>query len=263
MVSLFGHCSANLETLALVGELRQSYIKLPIFPKLQKLSLVITYGWLGAVGTFIPVTPQLEHLELWAYRDNFRLPDLPASLNLLTTSERTIELCLFGPHPLLHLSYLRIHFNGWGADRHSRGRIIPIIQQTFPNITSLEMDIRSCSLGFFVLAARTLPNVTRLQLNITGDLYSLLYDDTNMRFTETPEGSLSRLYVKVQVENVQKQSMKLLKEWVLHTVLRPTVGLGGPHLQEVDMVLSKTCAITPVAWWCWKQVKEEWCFKQY
>ena len=263
IVTLFGHCSANLKTLALVGELRQSYIKLPIFPKLQNLSLVMTYGSPGVVGTFIHVTPQLEHLELWACRDMFRLPDLPASLNLLTTSERTIELCSFGHHPLLHLTYLRIHVNCWGADRHSRGRIIPIIQHIFPNITTLEMDICNYSLGFYLLVARTLPNVTRLQLNIKGDLYSLVYDDTNMHFTETPEGPLSRLYVKVQVENVQKQTMKLLKEWVLHTVLQPTVGLGGPHLQEVDMVFSKSCTTAPVAWWCWKQVKEEWCFEQY
>ena len=85
------------------------------------------------------------------------LPDLLASLNLLTTSEGMIEQCLFGPHPLLHLSYLRIHFNGWGADRYSRGRILPIIQHTFPNITSLGIDIRNYSLGFFLLVARTLP----------------------------------------------------------------------------------------------------------
>ena len=58
--------------------------------------------------------------------------------------------------------------------------------------------------------------MTRLQLNIKGNLYSLWYDDTSIHFTETPEGPLSRLYVKVQVENV-------LKEWVLHTVLQPTV----------------------------------------
>ena len=265
IVSLFGLCSTNLETLALVSELRlvPGYTKLPIFPKLQNLSFVMRYGPSHFVGTFISLAPQLEHLEIRASRDISRVPNLPASLNLLTTSEGTIQHRLFGPHPLLHLSYLRIDFNGWWADRYSRGRIMPIIQQTFPNITSLEMDIHNCSLGFFLLVARTLPNVTRLQLNITGDLYSLRYDDINMHFHEMPEGPLSRLHVKVQMENVQKQSMKLLKEWVLHTVLQPTVGLGGPHLQEVDMVISKSCSITPAAWWCWKQLKDEWCFKQY
>ena len=266
MVSLFGHCNANLETLDHVGELGQvpGPTRLPIFPKLRNLKLVTASVLVDHIGRFIPLTPQLEHLEIWGSHPNSGLLALPASLNRLTIGQWMVEHSRFDHHPLLHLSHLRIQYYDHVADSNRRGIIIPIIQHAFPNLTSLEVDIRYCSRSFVLLVARSLPYVTRLQLNIKGTLNTLEYNhDTSQYFTETLEGPLSHLSVDVNVAHHHKSGMELFKKWVIHTVLQPTVGLGGPHLQEVEMVFSRSGTDILDAWWCWKQVKEKWVFKQY
>ena len=265
IISLFGYCSANMEALLFDGELWQvpSSTELPLFPKLRYLKLVITPESTDHISRFVPLTPQLEHLEIWGGHPAI-LPALPAGLNRLTINQWMVEHCVFGPHPLLHLSHLRIKYYDHVADSDRRGIIIPIIPHTFPNLASLEVDIHYYSRNFVLLVARSLPNVTRLQLNISGALYSLNYNhDTSRYFTETLEGPLSHLYVDVNMAHHHKSYMELFKKWVIHTVLQPTVGLGGPHLQEVEMVFSRSGTDILDAGWCWKQVKEEWFFKQY
>ena len=149
-----------------------------------------------------------------------------------------------------------------GDDNSYSKMIIPIIQHVFPNLTSLEVDIHYPSRNFALSVARSLPNTSRLQINIVAPSSLDYNDDTSRYFAETHEGSLSHLYVNVKVTFPQKHAMELLKKWVIYTVLQPTVRLGGPHLQEVDMVFSKPGTDILDAWWCWKQVKEEWFFKQ-
>ena len=270
MVSLFEHCSANLETLDLVGELGQvpGTTRLPIFPKLRNLKLVIALMSMDHIGRFIPLTPQLEHLEIWGHYSIPRMPALPACLNRLTISGWMIEDGSFHPHPHLHLSHLRIkqysNVRDSREDNSYSRMIIPIIQHVFPNLTSLEVDIYYHSRDLALLVARSLPNVTRLQLNISGALYPLDYShDTSWCFTETLERPLSHLYVDVNVAHHHKNCMELFKKWVIYSVLQPTVGPGGPHLQEVEMVFSRPSTDILDACWCWKQVKGEWFFKKY
>ena len=266
MVSLFGHCSANLETLDLIGELGQvpGSTRLPIFPKLRNLKLMIALVSTDHIGRFVHLTPQLEHLEIWGHHPIPRMPALPAGLNRLTINGWMIGQASFDPLPHLHLSHLRIKgysiVRGVRDDNSYSKIIIPIIQHVFPNLTSLEVDIYYHSRDFALSVARSLPNVTRLQLNVLAALYPLYDNDTSWYFAETPEGPLSHLYVNA---TAQMLGVELLQKWIICTVLQPPLRLGGPHLQEVNMVFPKPGTEILNVWWCWKQVKEEWFFEQY
>jgi len=141
-----------------------------------------------------------------------------------------------------------------------RGLVIPIIQSTFPNLTRLDVNSLHASRDFVLLLARSLPNVTRLKLDISGTPWSLKYIyDTSPYIAETPGGPLASLHVNVKYG--EKHGRETYKNWVIHTVLGPTVGLGGPHLKEVEVVFFTSAA--PVVLWCWKQVEKEWVFNQY
>ena len=159
----------------------------------------------------------------------------------------------------MHLTY----YNHVAGDDY-RGLVIPIIQNTFPNLTRLDVDIHYYSRNFVLLLARNLPNVTWLRLGISGAHVSLNYNyDTSPYTAETPGGPLASLHVNVTLYG-EKRGMELYKNWVIHTVLGPTVGLGGPYLQEVEVEFcTPDTSAARLALWCWKQVDKEWVFNQY
>jgi len=261
--SFLGHCSANLEALDFVGHLSQEpgSTRLPLFPKLRKLKFTENSGSISHLDTLTSLAPQLEHLELEERNRFHGLSALPASLNRLSISQWTIETGDFGTRPFVQL--LHLHLTFYNHDSR-RGFVIPIIHNTFPNLTRLHVDIDDHSCNFVLLLARTLPNVTWLKLGISGAPLSLNYDyDTSLYTAETHGGPLASLHVNM-VLNGEKHGMELYKKWVIHTVLGPTVGLGGPHLQEVEVeFLTPDTSAVPVALWCWKQVEKEWVFNQY
>jgi len=126
--------------------------------------------------------------------------------------------------------------------------VIPIIQDTFPNLTRLDVDIHDNSRNFALLLARNLPNVTWLKLDIRWGPFSSDYNyDTSPYIPETPGGPLASLHVSVTLDS-ERHGMVSLKNWVIHTVLGHIVGLGGPYLQEVEMVfLTRDTSAAPIA----------------
>ena len=261
--SFLWHCSANLETLDFVGHLSQEpgSTRLPLFPKLRKLKFKEKPGIISHLDTLTSLAPQLEHLEVWGRTYVSGLSALPASLNRLSISQWTIEDSDFGTHPFVQLLHLHLTFYNHNT---GRGLVIPIIQNTFPNLTRLDVDIHDDSRNFVLLLARNLPNVTWLKLGIRWGPFSLNNNyDTSPYTAETPGGPLASLHVNVML----LYGMELYRNWVTHTVLGPTVGLGGPHLQEVEVVFltpdTSAASAAPVALWCWKQVEKEWVFNQY
>ena len=254
--ALLAHCGANLETLELfsrVGQLPMS-AKLPHLPKLRKLQCMGKSGSTSYLDTLNSLAPQLEDLEVWGREPGSALVALPVGLNRVRIDQWLIENCNFGAHAFVRPQHLHIRY-------YNHGLVIPTIQRIFPNLTSLELDIHFYSRSLALLLARALPKVTRLQLNMSGAPRHNY--DASRNTTETREGPLSSIYVNVAFLRVLKDRMELYKEWVTQTILRPTTGLGGPHLQEVEVVFSLFGTSTPVSWWYWKRVKEEWCFKQY
>ena len=262
MEPLLGHCSASLETLDFVGQLRRSprSTKLPHFPRLRKLKFVVTSGPTSHLDTLTSLAPQLEHLEVWGRGPVSGLSALPVGLQYISINQWLIEHGDFGAHPFVHFPHLHITYYNHVADDDHRGLAIPIIQRLFPNLTSLEVDIHYYSRNFVLLLARALPKVTRLQLNMSGVPWSLKYNyDTSRYITETLESPLASIHVNVTLLYGQKHRVELYKDWVTQTVF----SLGGPHLQEIEVAFSMLGTSIPVIWWCWKRVKEEWFFKQY
>jgi hypothetical protein len=258
---LLRHCSANLEALHIAVHLWQAplFTTLPQFPKLRKLRFTMVSGSPRYLTILTSLAPNLEHLEVWVQGcEIFGLPTLPTSLNHLRTDQRLIGGGSFGTRPFVHLRHLHIANYVHAAGDNHGSSFIPIIQCIFPNVTSLHVEIHHSSRNIILLLARALPNVTRLKLSI--DKFSLsLHDsgDATPSITGTPGGPLASLYA--QVLDSQKRDMDFYKSWIIHTVLGHTVGLGGPHLQEV-VVSSTTGTGTPLHLWCWKQVKKEWVF---
>jgi len=253
MEPFLGHCSANLETLHFICRHAWQAPGLQRFPKLRKLVFARSTSQLD---TLTSLAPQLEYLEFLESDPVYGLPAIPASVNYFTTSQRMIRRGDFGTHPFLHIHHLHI--------KHaSHGSITPIIQHVFPNLTSLELDITGSFRNFTLLLARALPNVTRLKLNIW-DIYPRYdYYDTSQYIGETLGGRLSSLYVNVSSMICGKDCTRPYEDWILRTVFPPTVGLGGPHLQEVEVVFSRGSVSIPSVWWHWKRVEKEWFFKQY
>jgi len=273
MEPFLGHCCANLETLRVICQQALQVpgsTRLQLFPKLR--NLVFTRS-MSQLDTFISLAPHLEYLE-FLEGDAFYvppailpihvppaipaihvLPAIPAGIKYFNTSQKMIERDGFGTRHFLHLHHLHV--------KHaSDGSITPIIQRVFPNITSLELDVACRFRNSALLLARALPNVTRLKLNIWDTCPS--YDcDTSQHIAETLGDRLSSLYVNVSSMICQKDCMESYAYWIFHTVFPPTVGLGGPHLQEVDLVLSSGSDSIPSVWWCWKRVEKEWLFRQY
>ena len=234
---LLGHCSANLETLDFTGQLTQppGSTTLPLFPKLRMLKFKEARGSISHLDTLISLAPQLEHLEVDGQADFLsRLSALPANINHFSTCRRMIND--IGTRPFVHLPHLHIKCYHHFAHGHHRGLVIPIIQRIFPNLTSLELDIKWGLRNVALLHARHLPNVTRLKLNIS---WSNVYDFDISPYPPSfagPGGPLASLYLNV--EYISKFNMETYKSWVSHTVLGPNLGFGGPYLQEVEIVIA-------------------------
>jgi hypothetical protein len=236
--SLLGHCSATLETLDFTGDLSQPprFTTLPLFPKLRELKFDEISWSISEMDTFISLVPQLEHLEVYWRRDFISgVPALPASLNRLSINlfaidDGDFDTRLFIRLPHLHITYLD------NPDGDRRGSIIPIMQRIFPNLTCLDLKVPWNFRNLALLLARNLPNVTRLKLNI---LWFADYDldiGLYLPYFTAPRGPLASLYVNV--EYADKYKIETYKTWVIHTVLGPDPGFGGPYLQEVEMVFS-------------------------
>ena len=269
MEPLLWHCSTNLEALDLTGQGWQApeSVKPPLFPKLQKIRFTMTSGPTSHLDTLTSLAPQLEHLEVLLQGYSFPgLSALPARLNHLSLNQWLIEYGDFGTRPFVHLRHLHITYYV-----HVEGNdlFIANIQRIFPNLASLYVEIHYSFRNIVLLLARTLPNVTQLKLKIDRFPLSLLCNDDAISYiAETPGGRLGRLYVNVL--DSQQRDMELYKSWVIHTILGPGQGLGGPYLQEVEVAfLPKstppllTSSTPPLPLWCWKRVKKEWIFNEY
>ena len=236
MEPLLGHCSANLEALDFVGHLPQppGSTTLPLFPKLRKLRFEEEPGSISHLDTLISLAPQLEHLEVDGQADFLsRLSALPASINRFSISRWMIND--IGTRPFVHLPHLHITHYGYLAQGDLRGSVIPIIQCIFPNLTSLDLDIKWNFRNLALLLARHLPNVTRLKLVISWSSACDLDISPYLPYFAEPGGPLASLYVDVKYAN--KLDMETYKNWAIHTVLGPDLGLGGPYLQEVEIVI--------------------------
>ena len=239
---LLGHCGANLEALDFTGHLPQPLGSTtpPLFPKLRKLRFQEEPGSISHLDTLISLAPQLEHLKVdgQAYILS-RLSALPASLNRFSISRQMINDGDFRTHPFVHLPHLYItHYYHLGQGDY-KGSLIPIIQRIFPNITSLDLDIKWDFRNLALLLARHLPNVTRLKLFIPSWSGTYGSDISPYRpYFAGPGGPLASLYVFVKY--AKKSDMEGCKNWVIHTVLGPNPRLGGPYLQEVEMVFDSS-----------------------
>jgi len=151
MRPLLGHCSANLEALDFALDLGQApffIMTLPLFRKLRKLQYTIASRSVRYFVRLASLAPKLEHLEVWVQRYLVHeLPALPASLNHLRTNQWLIEDGFFGTRPFVYLRYLHItnYIHVVGNDH--RSSVIPIIQCIFPNLTSLDVEIRHTPLA--------------------------------------------------------------------------------------------------------------------
>ena len=269
MKPLLGHCSTNLEALDFTGQGWQApeSMKPLLFPKLQKFKFTVTSGPTSHLDTFTSLAPQLEHLEVWLQGYSFSgLSALPARLNHLSLNQWLIEYGDFGTSPFIHLRHLHITYY---VHVEGNDSFIAIVQRIFPNLASLDVEIHYSFRNIVLLLARTLPKVTQLKLSIDRFPLSLLCNDNALSYiAETPGGRLARLYVNVL--DSQQRHMEHYKSWVTHTILRPGQGLGGPHLQEVEVAfLPKstppllTSSNPRLPLWCWKRVKKEWIFNEY
>ena len=238
---LLGHCSANLETLDFTGQLTQllGSTTLPLFPKLRKLRFEEAPGSISRLDILISLAPQLEHLEVDGQADFLsRLSALPASLNRFSIGRWMINDRDFGTRPFVHLPHLHItHYHHLTQSDH-RGSIIPTIRRIFPNITSLDLDIKWDSRNLALLLARHLPNVTRLGLGISGHGVYDLDIGAHLKYFAEPRGPLASLYVYAKCAS--GFDMETYKSWVIHIVLGPNLGLGGPYLQEVEMIFDNS-----------------------
>jgi hypothetical protein len=264
MEPLLGHCGANLEALDFSCRLPLSRT-LPFFPKLRKLkfggiSMAVNY-----LETLTSIAPRLEHLEVHGRDRVSGLSTLPTSLNHLTINRWMIEYHYLGTDPFPRLSRLHIKDYNHLEDHTYRRPIIPILQHIFPNLTSLDVNIRYYSRNFVLLLARGLPNVTRLRLDITEERWLQKYDDiadTSQHLAETLEGPLSSLSVNVTLTYDLQRGIQSCSDWIAHTISRHTTGFGGPYLREVEMVFSEPDT-PPVIWWCWERMNQEWFLKHY
>jgi hypothetical protein len=242
---LLRHCSANLEALDFAVQTPQTpwFTTLPLFPKLRKLKFEESRWSTSHLAILISLAPQLEHLEVYGERESLSgLSTLPPNLNRLSINQRGID---FGTHLFIHLSHLHITQYWFVGKDHCRGLAIPIIQHTLPNLTSLDLDIEWSFRNFALLLVRHLPNVTRLKMNISG-IPSKKYDFDivpHLPYFGEPGGPLARLYVNMRYDN--KDEMETYKSWMIHTVLGHGLRLGGPYLQEVEMVFenSRHCIV--------------------
>jgi len=240
---LLGHCSPNLEALDFNGHLSQppgfTRTRLPLFPKLRELKFGGSYRSISDLDTLISLAPQLEHLEYCGGKNViYRLSALPPSLNRLSINrwamdDRYYDTRLFIHFPHLHVTHLH---DGSEAKGDRRGSVIPIIRRILPNLTSIELTIQWDFRNFALLHARHLPNVTRLKLNISCPIVDDLDIGPYLPYFAAPGGPLASLYVNVEYAN--EFHIETCKSWVIHTVLGPDPGLGGPYLQEVEMVFS-------------------------
>ena len=237
MEPLLGHCSANLETLDFAGHLPQLSWSTtpPLFPKLRILRFGEAHGSISHLDTLISFAPQLEHVEVNGHDSLSRLSALPANLNHFSICRRMIDGDI-GTYPFVHLPHLHIKYYHHLARNDHRGSVIPIIQRVFPNLTSLDLDIKWGSRNVALLLARHLPSVTRLKLNISrSGVYEFDISPYPPSFAEHG-GPLASLYLNVEYPS--KYSMGTYKGWAISTVLRPNLGLGGPYLQEVEIVIA-------------------------
>src|SRR5258706_240759 len=240
MKPLLRNCSANLEALKIVGHLPQRPTTLPLFPKLRKLRFEEENGTISHLGPVISLAPQLEHLKVYG-NEHFlsRLSALPASLNRLSVWQFMINDDAFCIRPFIHLTHLHIVDYGHSS---LRGSVIPTIRRIFPNITSLDLNISTVYRNVALLLARHLPNVTRLKLVIylCGGLD--LDISPYLPYFAEPRGPFASLYVSIK--SASQLNMEFYKGWIIHTVLGPDPGLGGPYLKEVEMVFdNSTCSV--------------------
>ncbi len=238
---LLRHCGANLEALDFTGHLPQllGSTTPPLFPKLRKLRFEEKPGSISHLDTLISLAPQLEHLEVDGQADFLsRLSALPASLNRFSIGRWMINDGDLGTRPFVHLPHLHIAHYHHLAQGDYRGSVIPIIQRIFPNITSLDLDIKENFRNLALLLARHLPNVTQLKLVISWSSACDLDISPYLPYFAEPRGPLASLYVFVKCAS--KPDMEFYKGWIIHTVLGRNPGLGGPYLKEVEMVFDNS-----------------------
>jgi len=239
---LLGHCGPNLETLDFNGYLSRppGSTRLPLFPKLRELKIGGLFS-ISDLHTLISLAPQLEHLEYCGRKDFIhRLSALPASLNRFSINRWAMDDMYFDTRLFIHFPHLHItHFpDRSGAEGDRRGSVIPIIRRIFPNLTSLELTIQWDFRNLALLHARHLPNVTRLKLNISCPTVDDIDFGPYLPYFPALGGPLASLYVNVEYAN--EFHIETCKIWVIHTVLGPDPGLGGPCLQEVEVVFSNS-----------------------
>jgi len=245
---LLGHCSSNLEVLEFYGYLSRlpgsTRTRLPLFPKLRELKIGGLFESISDLDTLISLAPQLEHLEYCGRKDFIhRLSALPASLNRFSIKRWSMDDRYFDTRLFIHFPHLHItYFSNWTeAEGDRRGSVIPIIRRIFPNLTSLELTIQWDFRNLALLHARHLPNVTRLKLNISRPTVDDIDFGPYIPYFPALGGPLASLYVNVEYAN--EFHIETCKTWVIHTVLGPDPGLGGPYLQEVEVVFSDSRSI--------------------
>jgi len=238
---LLGHCSANLEALDFTGHLLQlpGSMRFPLFPKLRELKFYETSESINDLNTLISRAPQLEHLELYGRRNLLsRLSALPVSITRLTINRHAIGDGDFAGR-FIQLPHLHVtHYHNKKDVDDRRGLVIPIIQRIFPDLTSLDLNILWDFRNFALLIARHLPNVTQLKLRISWPSAYDLDIGPYLPHFAAPEGPLARLYVDLDTAN--KIHIETCKSWVIHVVLGLDPGLGGPYLQEIEMIFSNS-----------------------
>ena len=235
---LLGHCSANLEVLEIFNHLRpmQKSTALPLFLNLRKLKIQDTSNHTTHVNTLTSLAPQLKVLEVYGSAKVAELSALPGGLNHLTINRRGIWDGCFGTPPIVHLSHLHITCYRFAKEDDRRGSILPIIKDTFPNLTTLELTIEWDFRNIALLLARHLPKVTRLELIIDNHLFFRRRDfdvGPYLSYFAEPRGPLTSLYVNMSRTCELMESCQI---WVTGTVLGTDPGLGGAYLQAVEVL---------------------------
>ena len=251
MEPLLGHCSTNLEVLEITDHkcpMPQS-TTLPPFPNLRKAKIIDYSSHVADLNTFVSLAPQLEDLEVFGYSEMTELSALPGGLNRLTINRGRVWEGCFGTRPSVHLSHLHLTYSRDEVEDHCTGPIIPIIKDIFPNLTTLELDIHWEFRDIALLLARHLPKVTRLELTLDGCTGMRAHDfDVSpylSNFAE-PRGPLTSLFVDAsRVFRYADANIGTCQSWVTSTVLGTHSGLGGPYLQEVEVVFFRKSDLVP------------------
>ena len=236
---LLGHCSANLEVLEITNHScpMQQSTTLPPFPNLRKLKIIDESFHVTHLDTFVSLAPRLKVLKVYGRREITGLSALPGGLNRLTINRRSIWDGCFGTRPFVHLSHLHLTYSRDKVKDDCTGPIIPIIKDTFPNLTTLKLVIHWEFRDIALLLARHLPKVTRLELTLDNCPGMRAHDfdisPCHSTFAE-PRGPLKSLFVNTS-RIYAYRILDNCQSWVTGTALGTNPGLGGPYLQEVEV----------------------------